>query len=73
MGQKTHAHKHPGDNTIKVPVVPGVIYKINDKVVSGEVTISESTTLTAEPAPGYTFPENAETSWRFVWKDKAPE
>lgn len=73
MGLKTHAYKHPGDNTIKVPSVPGVIYKINGNVVSGTVTVSESVTMTAEEAPGYTFPEGATTAWRFVWKDKAPE
>ena len=73
MGQKTHAYKHPEDNTITVPVVPGVIYMIDDNVVSGQVTVAESTTLTAKPAPGFSFPEGAETSWRFVWKDKAPE
>ena len=73
MGAATFAHKSPSDNTITIPAVPGVVYKIGDEVVAGQVTIAESTTVTAEPAPGFEFPKGTRRQWRFVWRDEDPE
>lgn len=52
-------------NTITIPTVTGVIYLINNKVVTGAVVITEDTLVTSRPAKGYRFSENVDTDWAF--------
>lgn len=55
-----------GTNTITIPSVPGVVYKINGEVVTGEVIISQNTVVTAEPEQGYRFPAVSDDDWFFA-------
>lgn len=55
-----------GADTITIPSQVGVVYKIDGVPVSaGEEIISTTTTVTAEPAVGYTFPDGVANSWIF--------
>lgn len=50
---------------ITIPTVTGVEYRINDQVVTGEVTITEDTVVTANPISGYKFPTVVDDDWLF--------
>lgn len=50
-------------DTITIPNVTGVVYKINGEVVSGSVVITTDTVVTANPAPGYRFPPVSDDDW----------
>lgn len=50
---------------ITIPTVTGVVYSINGEPVSGTVTITENTVVTAAPAPGYKFPAVTDDDWLF--------
>lgn len=53
-------------DTITIPTVTGVIYKIDGEVVAaGPVVITEDKVVTAVPAPGYHFPEVIDTDWYY--------
>lgn len=52
-------------NTLFVPEVTGVVYKIDGEPVSGSITIKKDTTIVAEPYTGYSFPEGTETEFHF--------
>lgn len=52
-------------NVITIPTVTGVKYMINGEVVSGTVTITEDTIVTARPEPGYKFPAVVDDDWFF--------
>jgi hypothetical protein len=53
-------------DTITIPTVTGVVYKINGEVVAaGAVVITEDTVVTADPAPGYRFPAVSDDDWFF--------
>jgi hypothetical protein len=53
-------------DTITIPAVTGVVYKINGEVVAaGPVVITEDTVVTAEPAPGYSFPDVTDDDWYY--------
>jgi hypothetical protein len=55
-----------GTNTITIPTVTGVIYKIAGVVVAaGDVVITENTLVTAEPAAGYKFPVPTDDDWLY--------
>jgi hypothetical protein len=54
-----------GTDTITIPNVTGVVYKIDGEVVTGSVVITEDTVVTAEPAPGYRFPPVTDDDWFF--------
>lgn len=55
-----------GTNTITIPTVTGVVYKINDLVVAaGPVVITEDTVVVATPAAGYKFPVVTDDDWFF--------
>jgi hypothetical protein len=54
-----------GTHVITIPSVTGVQYKIDGKVVSGTKTITTDTVVTANPAPGYIFPEVTDDDWFF--------
>jgi hypothetical protein len=56
-----------GTDTITIPTVTGVVYKINGEVVAaGPVVITENTIVTAEPAPGYRFPAVTDDDWLYT-------
>lgn len=50
-------------HVITIPTVTGVVYSINGEVVSGDVTITEDTVVTAAPANGYVFPDVTDDDW----------
>jgi hypothetical protein len=50
---------------ITIPTVTGVVYKIDGEVVTGVVTITEDTVVTASPAQGYKFPAVTDDDWLF--------
>ena len=50
-------------DTITIPTVTGVVYKINGEVVTGPVVITADTLVTAEPADGYTFASPSDNDW----------
>jgi hypothetical protein len=53
-------------NTITIPTVAGVIYKINGVTQSaGPVVITEDTVVTASPSAGYKFPPVTDDDWFF--------
>lgn len=55
-----------GTHVITIPVVTGVIYKINGVVKTGvQPAITVDTLVTATPAPGYKFPAVTDTDWLF--------
>lgn len=54
-----------GAKTITIPVVTGVVYKINNAEISGDVVIDEDTIVTATPVSGYRFPAVVDNDWLF--------
>lgn len=51
-------------DTITIPTVTGVVYKINGVVqAAGPVVITEDTVVTAVPASGYKFPPVTDDDW----------
>lgn len=53
-----------GTNTITIPTVTGVVYKVNDEVVAaGALVITANTVVTASPASGYRFPAVTDDDW----------
>ena len=53
-----------GTNTITIPTVTGVIYKVDgETVAAGALVITEDTVVTAVPAPGYVFPDVVDDDW----------
>jgi hypothetical protein len=55
-------------DTITIPTVTGVIYKISGEVVpAGSVVITENTVVTADPAPGYHFPDVTDDDWFYPY------
>ncbi len=57
------------DNTITIPVVEGVEYLVDGKVVSGSVAveISETVEVTARAIAGYELAEDSADSWSFTY------
>lgn len=53
----------PATKTIAIPTVTGVVYKIDEKVVVGNVVITKDTVVTASPASGYKFPAVSDDDW----------
>lgn len=53
-------------DTITIPAVTGVVYKINGEVqTAGPVVITQDTVVTAEPASGYKFPAVSDRDWLY--------
>jgi hypothetical protein len=52
-------------DTITVPTVTGVVYKIDGVPVMGDVVITTDTVVTAVPAQGYKFPAVSDDDWYF--------
>ena len=55
-------------NTITIPTKTGVVYLVDEEVVTGDVVITENTTVDAMAAEGYVFPYNITTSWTFTFQ-----
>ena len=55
-----------GTDTITIPTVTGVDYRIDGEIVTGTVIITAPTLVTATPATGYKFPAWADDDWSFV-------
>lgn len=53
------------DNVITIPTVTGVEYLVDDEVVTGTVTITADTVVTADPTAGYYLAANTVRSWGF--------
>lgn len=57
-----------GTNTITIPTVTGVVYRINGVTqTAGPVVITANTVVTAHPAPGYRFPAVSDDDWLYVY------
>lgn len=52
---------------ITIPSVTGVDYQINGSTVSGTVTITTDTVVTAVPESGYKFPAVTDDDWLFTY------
>lgn len=52
-------------HVITIPTTTGVDYYIDGEVVTGDVTITEDTIVTARPKPGYRFPDVIDDDWFF--------
>lgn len=50
-------------HVITIPVITGVVYKIDGVVKTGNVTITTDTVVSATPAPGYKFPVVSDDDW----------
>lgn len=57
----------PVDHEITIPSVTGVEYRIDGQVVTGVVTIEETTEVEAYAKPGYSFAHNTDTDWIFSY------
>lgn len=53
-------------DTITIPSITGVVYKIDGEVVTGSVVITADTIVTASPAAGYKFPPVTDNDWLIV-------
>jgi len=54
------------DNTITIPATAGVVYSIGGVAQdAGDVPITENTGVSASPASGYKFADNADTYWLY--------
>lgn len=56
-----------GTHTITIPTVTGVTYLINGAAVTGDVVITETTLVTAQPNAGYKFPAVTDNDWLFTY------
>lgn len=54
-------------NNVTIPTIAGVIYTVDDEVVTGVLTITEDIIVKATPAPGYVFPHVVDTDWLFEY------
>jgi hypothetical protein len=57
---------NPTTDTITVPTSAGVVYLIDDEVVTGNVVITEPTEVVAEPDDGYYFPTGSTRAWNYT-------
>jgi hypothetical protein len=55
-----------GTNTITIPTVAGVEYKINGEIVTGAIVITVDTVVHAYPLAGYRFPPVTDDDWLFT-------
>lgn len=50
-------------DVVTIPTITGVEYRMDGEVVTGTVTITESKVFTANPLPGYRFPDVSDNDW----------
>lgn len=55
-------------NTITIPTVVGVDYRIDGEIVTGTVNITEDTLVQATPQIGYRFPAVVDDDWLFEYE-----
>ena len=53
-------------NVITIPTIVGVEYRVDGEVVTGTVTITEDTIVTANPTSGHTFPAVTDDDWLYL-------
>lgn len=53
----------PETETVQLPTVTGVVYRVNGVVKTGDVVITGPTLVTATPAIGYKFPDVVDDDW----------
>ena len=53
-------------NTITVPTVTGVDYLVDDEVVTGNVVIDKTTTISARAQKGYYIAPNTSRDWTYA-------
>lgn len=58
-----------GTNTITIPTTTGIVYLIDDEPVTGNVVITEDTTVTAVSADDYYIPSGTTTSWNYTYNE----
>jgi hypothetical protein len=63
--QPTAPTYNSSTHVITIPTVTGITYFINGEPVTGTVTITEDTIVTATPNVGYVFPAVADDDWYF--------
>lgn len=56
-----------GTNTITIPVIAGVVYKIGNVTKTGNVVITKDTIVNAVPAAGYKFPAVIDDDWLYIF------
>lgn len=54
-------------HVITIPTTTGINYEIDDEVVTGTVTITEDTEVSAHPKTGYYIPSNTTRAWTFTF------
>lgn len=54
-------------DVVTIPSVTGVVYYIDGEAVTGTVTITATTVVTALPAPGYAFTATSDSDWTIVF------
>lgn len=54
-------------NTITIPTVTGIVYQANDVTVTGDVVITEDTTVEAVADEGYYIPAGTTTTWSYTY------
>ena len=52
-------------DTLTIPTVTGVRYSIDGQTVTGSLTLTEDTIVTAQPERGYVFPKVTDDDWMF--------
>jgi hypothetical protein len=57
----------PATHVITIPTVSGVEYRIDGHVVTGTVTITTDTVVTANPTSGNQFPAVTDDDWLFTY------
>lgn len=54
-------------NTLTIPTVAGVVYKIDGVTVTGDIVLTKDVIVTAYPSPGYKFPKVVDSDWLFEY------
>lgn len=54
-------------HVITIPTTTGINYEIEDEVVTGTVTITDDTEVTASPKSGYYIPAGSTRTWTFTY------
>lgn len=65
LATPTEPSYNSGTDTITIPSVTGVVYKINGETVTGDVVITSDTIVKAYPATGYRFPAVIDDDWYY--------
>lgn len=55
-------------NTITIPTVTGVVYKIGGVTKTGTVVITTNTIVKAYPTTGYKFPDDVDNDWAYTYE-----